>query len=237
MRVALVAAVLVGVLASEGRAVAQESPAPGAESVPPEDSGWFPEPSRAPAAQPTEGDSAKRTNDPQPPPAQPLTTAQPAPLRPDRAPPVAALPPAVSRRWYGWQIILTDASAVTLTVAGALGEADGLVTLGVLSYLFGPPIVHFAHRNVGRGFGSLGLRLGAPFVGALLGVAVANCSEGSDFCGMPEVAVAMTAATLTAVVVDAAVLAYDVEKKPRRTWTPSLRLGRHGGVLVLDGQF
>lgn len=234
MRSALAVIALAGALAWEGHASAQESPP--ARSTPPVDSGWFPEPSPAPDPDVLRGGHPERPSD-APPLTPPPITAKPAAHQPDRAPPVPAAPPVMTRRWYGWQIILTDASAVALTVTGALSESDGLITVGVLTYLFGPPTVHFAHRNVGRGFGSLGLRLGAPFVGALLGVAIANCGENSDFCGMPEAAVAVTATTLTAVVIDAAVLAYDVEKKPSLSWAPSVRVSRDGAGLVVGGRF
>ena len=34
--------------------------------------------------------------------------------------------------------------------------------LGLSTYVLGGPIVHFAHGNAGKGFASLGLRVGAP---------------------------------------------------------------------------
>ena len=151
----------------------------------------------------------------------------------EAAPPtreVAQAPPARINRFYGWQIVIVDVSSLLVTVAGGAAASDGVAALGVTGYVLGGPIVHFAHGNVGRGFGSLGLRVGAPILGAGIGAASANC-HGGDFCGMREAVVGGLVGAAVAVVLDAAVLARDeVNGKPitGANWYPELQLSRDG---------
>jgi hypothetical protein len=80
--------------------------------------------------------------------------------------------------------------------------------------LLGGPIVHWAHENVGRSFGSLGIRVGAPVVDAGLGcVAVGNSEEFGCLGGFVLGGILGTAA---AVAIDAAALAY--ESAPENTY-------------------
>ena len=46
-------------------------------------------------------------------------------------------------------------------------------------YALGGPIVHWAHRNVGKGFASLGINVAAIMTGTFIGFAAAGGHEGS----------------------------------------------------------
>ncbi len=101
--------------------------------------------------------------------------------------PVSATPapfaePAVTTRTidYHWMTVVTDVSAAGLILMALPMQSGTPAGLGMGTYALGAPIVHWAHGNVGRGFASLGLRLGAPFAGGVVGAAVACHSSGSD---------------------------------------------------------
>lgn len=97
-------------------------------------------------------------------------------------------PPRSSGRWYGWQTLILDGSAVALSSIGiglatqrnSAGAGAALLIAGGLTQLLGPPIVHWAHRNVGRGFASLAFRTVLPAVGLLLGAAAGSDHSSSD---------------------------------------------------------
>lgn len=71
--------------------------------------------------------------------------------------------------WYGWQVMMADAASVTSVHLGLEQRSEELALLGVGGYFFGGPLVHWAHGHVGKGFGSLGIRVGAPIAGAMIG--------------------------------------------------------------------
>jgi hypothetical protein len=125
-----------------------------------------------------------------------------------------------------------------------VAEADEVAGIGVAGYFLAPPAVHFAHRNVWQGFASLGLRIAGPFVGGAIGTAVANCGDDDDrrdWCGVVPITLGVFAGILGAMIVDAAVFAR--EEVPRRstaanfTWSPALRLDRHGASVAMGGHF
>lgn len=71
-------------------------------------------------------------------------------------------------RWYGWQILAIDVTSYAL-VAGAVSEGKqnptagvALLSMGLAAAVLGGPVVHLAHRHVGRAIGSFVLRLLAP---------------------------------------------------------------------------
>ncbi len=79
------------------------------------------------------------------------------------ADPVATeVDPAPRRQWYGWQTLLVDAAAVGFVVVGLRTQSTPVGYTGVLTYLFGGPVVHAAHGRGGATLGSLALRLGVP---------------------------------------------------------------------------
>jgi hypothetical protein len=130
------------------------------------------------------------------------------------------------RKWYGWQTLTADgASFAVLTMAVALGNQDrsrnsedlaAVAWFGVFGYELAPGIIHFVHRNPGRGFASMGLRLGMPLAGAFLGASAASgCSDGFG-CEADGIGLGILLGMSGAIAIDAAVLAYDDPKTPSR---------------------
>jgi hypothetical protein len=81
--------------------------------------------------------------------------------------------------WYGWQLILADAAAVTLlTVPVSAGAGPVARGTGMTAFFMNAPIVHMSHRNPGSASISL-LRLPALLVGGLAGVVAGGfvCQE------------------------------------------------------------
>jgi len=153
--------------------------------------------------------------------------------------------PRLENRWYGWQTLATDGAAIVLLAGTAIAsdgapagplETTGYV-LGTLSYAFGGPIVHFAHRNPGRGFASFGLRVPAPIITSLAAMGVYCGLEPGEYCGLIGVPFA-GAAILAAIAIDAAVFAYDevpIDGTEHRTFRmlPLVSVTRHSASLGL----
>src|SRR4051812_25374574 len=134
--------------------------------------------------------------------------------------------------WYGNQTLIVDgvtlaAAALAASVAGPpenQGTAKGLGTLAGVGYLFGGPIVHWAHGHPGRGFGSLALRFFIPLVTLAIGVGVA-CSGHYCFneIGLPPPSnvpplVGVSLGLVGVAALDAFVLAHDDPQRTGRTW-------------------
>jgi hypothetical protein len=129
-----------------------------------------------------------------------------------------------------------DGGTLVLTLAAAGSDSKGTTAAVVFlaGYSLGGPTVHWAHGNVGTGFASLGLRVGLPLTGALLGAAAADCGSGGggEFCGLGEVAVGLLLGMGAAIAIDSAVLAREpVEPEP----SVGLRSLRVSPVIAADG--
>jgi hypothetical protein len=181
--------------------------------------------------------------------------------RPTDAPVVAAGAPR--REWYGWQTLIVDGASVGIMIIGGLAQSAAIGATGGLVYLGGPAAVHFGHGNVGMGFASMGLRVGAPIVGALIGLAAGAgaCSSrsGNGDCLAVGASLGFLGGYVTAVAVDAAVLAYDEPKReapksgsgeppavasaaPRKAapavqWTPTAAATPQGASVGVAGTF
>jgi hypothetical protein len=127
---------------------------------------------------------------------------------------------AERRRWYGWQTLVADgASFASLLVSASLNGqsstsgdiADTLAWSGLLGYEFAPGIIHFVHRNPGRGFASFGLRLGMPLAGAFVGASVASGCN-TNLCEASGAGIGALLGMAGAIAIDAAVFAYDDPK-------------------------
>lgn len=132
--------------------------------------------------------------------------------------------------------------ALTFLLADALvaphasdGQRTTLASMGLGTYLLGGPVVHAAHGNWGRALGSLGLRSGAPILGAVLGVGLEDC-KGSDACGLAGAAVGVTLGMGAAIAIDAAVLAHE-EVPEESAVKPVVSTGKNGTWLGLAGTF
>lgn len=175
---------------------------------------------------------------------------------PSRAAPA---PPSTRRRWYGWQTLVIDASAIATASAVAVLEPGGTAANGTgatvlfamsgATYLFGGPIVHWAHRNVGKGFGSLALRTFGPLGLAGLGCLAAGGPLGSGSghgaaCYVLGIGGAAVGA-VTAITVDAAALAYDdaprtpsaFQRLPQHAFAPTASVGPGWIAIGAAGSF
>lgn len=185
-------------------------------------------------------------------PPGPTTTDLPPPdlsppgLTPEVAP-ATTDEPAVKSYWY--QTLAADGLAITfvaLAANGHGGDSDSLAKLGIGTYLLGAPLIHVSKGRPGRALGSLAMRVGLPFVGALIGSALEptyKCYDEYDDCGPDgvsgEVVLGAVLGVVGASLIDATVLAKgDAPKaKAQPTWTPTAR-ATHGGVaLGLTGTF
>ncbi len=144
---------------------------------------------------------------------------------------------------YGYQIALADGAAI----AAGLATENGGAMIGL--YLAGGPIIHFSHGQVGRGFLSLGLRVGLPYLGAIVGAAVgeSNCQGVDDewFCGVGELLLGGALGAVAASVIDWTVLAKKTTTMERESLfqvgsvraNPNLGVTRGGVSLGLSGSF
>lgn len=138
--------------------------------------------------------------------------------------------------WYGWQTLIVDAGVVGATlVTKNPGVAVGGLTLGA-------PIVHWAHGNVGRGFASLGIRVGTPLLTTFGVVALAMGSGSRMGPGLGEFGLGLGA--VIASVLDAFVLARTTEVIPPRQpaasrWSvePRISASPSGASAGLGGTF
>ena len=146
-------------------------------------------------------------------------------------------------RWYGWQTLASDGVSLTALVVGA-GMSSGrddfgseLAWFGVVGYVVAPGIVHFTHRNPGRGFGSFGLRLGMPLAGAFIGLAMASGCD-RNLCEASGAGAGILLGIGAAVAIDAAVFAYDDRKRARSRGTglvPLVSVSRRQAWIGVGG--
>lgn len=91
---------------------------------------------------------------------------------------------------YRMALLAIDVVAVSATVAGLLMSENGredtggyLIVGGLGAYAFGSPIVHLAHGQPKRSIWSLGLRVGVPIIGFLIGYSAATqCGANDAVC-------------------------------------------------------
>jgi hypothetical protein len=118
------------------------------------------------------------------------------------------------RHWYGAQTLVVDGIADVLLVTSLATDNVPTAVAGGLIYGWGPPVVHFAHRHAGRGFGSFGIRVALPLVGALISTSAASGCSRTEDCWDRTVNIGLGAGFLSAAAIDAAFLAW--EPQPSR---------------------
>jgi hypothetical protein len=208
------------------------APAGAEPSSPPPPRPWDPAPGE-PAPPPARPWDEPAPGEPAPPPARPWD--EPAPT-----------PPEPERPWYGWQTLATDGVALALIAGAGFAEATADVvenplittgyTLGVATYALGGPIVHVAHGKPWRGLASFGIRVPAPVLVAAATYEI-ECGSSGGTCGGYTILFG-TGAMIAAIIVDAAVFAYD-DVPVARPGNQTLRLlpvvgfDRHGGSVGL----
>ena len=163
------------------------------------------------------------------------------------------------REWYGAPIVLVDLAALGAFFGGMVASNRGnalgtaLMIAGGGTYLLAGPIVHITQHRVGRGAASLGLRAGAPLVGAVTGLIVGAISGMRDtsendkscpketWCGAHDMvvggAVGFVGGLLVAAVVDSAALAYkpSAAEQLALSVTPIYQPATHQTGLALRG--
>lgn len=220
---------------------------------------------------------------PAPPPQQPPLVVQP-PVPPPQQPPLVVQPPAqqpapqaaqpaaipvltparpeqsqpvrYEKVWYGWQGLISDGVAFTLTLGGGFAQTRSVLTMGIITFVLGTPIVHMAHAEIGRGFGSMGMRVLLPLVGAGIGaiaglVSVSGSkdatSDAGDAAGTGAIVGSLVAGAGCAII-DAFALGYksqkveqEVTSRPRRgpsfTLSPSIDVRRDRAEIGVGGSF
>lgn len=150
--------------------------------------------------------------------------------------------PRPRTHWYGWQILLTDATAGALFAGShalrAPVPAWTLFSLSIGTYALGGPIIHLAHGQTARAVGSLGLRVALPAALGLLVHPFGGC-DGVSKCERKRASIAVVAGLVSALVIDATFLAWEPRERPapRAFVLPSLDLGTDGGQVGLTGSF
>lgn len=165
---------------------------------------------------------------------------------------------ATETSWYGWQTLAVDGGSIAMGLAlGSAGHggAGGVLALG--GYVFGGPIVHAAHGHTDAVLGDLGLRLGAPLLGSIVGYGVGvatfqGCGPsssflcGRDWAGIGGAVYGGLGGAVTAVILDAALLGRERVRKddvaapaPRGVrWTPQVAVSPRGEPSVgVGGSF
>lgn len=241
----LLAAAVPLVLGIQGGALAQQERPPPSSALPP-----LPPPPAEPLSPPPPVNAKVDT----------VSQAPGMPLPPKPPPPSVATRAEPERRWYGWQIILTDAAALAPVALISNGGGWGDLALGL--YLGGGPVVHGAHESGAKAAGSLGLRILGVLGGAGIGLWISAAAEhsGCESAAQSRAAAAcslvigtevgLVAGSLVASFVDVAVLAYDVRPTGSRVTAgpPALQLtpvagfprdsaGRLSPTFGLSGSF
>jgi hypothetical protein len=149
--------------------------------------------------------------------------------------------------------LIVDGASVVTAVLVSIPPSHPMLgmPIGGVGLLFGGPIVHWAHGNVGKGFASLGILLATSVVGGAIGVGVscaakfvAPCSHIEDgwWGRLAGVAVGFPVGATVGAAIDVSVLAYgtraEVALPERRVSVlPALDVGRDRVVLGLGGTF
>ena len=201
-------------------------------------------------AQPAEAQPAEAQPAPPPPvPLRPPALTRPA-LEPAAEEEVEAAPEPERRRYgYRWQIAISDAAAIAMSIGIDRIAADGggrpgaLATLTIASYFFTAPLIHGLHRQGMRALGSFALRAGLPLVLGIAGEEIdgtPDCDHCSDTLRSEGKLIGLTVGVLIAMAVDNALLARPIYKRlerPRAAWTPALGGVRGGATAGVVGTF
>jgi hypothetical protein len=156
---------------------------------------------------------------------------------------VAATPaPPPMRRWYGYQLMLSDAALCTLAYKFAAPEIG-------LGLWVGPPIIHGVHHNKTMAIVSPVMRTLIPLLGGSIGAAATQCHhEENDFldlCPLGGIIAGALVGMAVAAVTDYA-LAWEVEAPatpapPARSGVtlsvPAVAPITNGAALVMGGAF
>jgi len=164
-------------------------------------------------------------------------------------------PPTVTREVsYAHQTLAVDGIAAALITAGALQNnpytALPLILVGAEVYGFGPPVVHFANGETGKGFLSFGLRLGLPMLGAMVGgrlgpkrmvlcdsPAGVGCSGSGSGDSPVGLVIGVSVGALAAAIIDASYLAHKRVVTLAPQFAPTVSYNQTGFSVGLGGSF
>jgi hypothetical protein len=135
----------------------------------------------------------------------------------------------VERRWYGWQTLLADATALGVGIAGANRNELALGLTGVGIGLLGAPIIHAAHGNWEGAGASLAMRAAVP----LLSYGILSI----DDLRTPGAALLLLGGgTIAVVAIDSSMFAYETREQ-KVSFTPRLSASPQGVSVGLSGAF
>jgi hypothetical protein len=131
---------------------------------------------------------------------------------PAAAPPSPAQPGVVTREWYGYQTLLVDAAVLSTSLGIGLQSRGGtsFAVVATTGYLAGGPLVHLLNGNPVAAAASLGVRVGAPVVGGLLGAAAGGSKSMAPYTAVLGSAIGV----VSAIVFDSAYIANNTVKRP-----------------------
>lgn len=150
---------------------------------------------------------------------------------------------------YGRYTLITDLGSLGIASGGALfpQRAEWFLGAGLTTFALGGPIVHCVHGQYTRSVASLGVRIGLPIAGLLLGDGIQQLTSGGDphpweaWDGPPSPwwMVGTLGGFVAASIVDSTILAGGYRPKPRPavTWGPTARVARSGFALGVVGEF
>jgi hypothetical protein len=97
---------------------------------------------------------------------------------------VALTAPSAKRTWYGDQILISDAVSASLAGLGfalsTKNQLNGVVGIGLVSYVLVPPIIHITQGRWGMAAASANLRFFVPIVGVLVAGAIHPTPVSND---------------------------------------------------------
>lgn len=188
-----------------------------------------------------------------PPPAPASSGAASSAVSSTAVPPLAPPPKRYEKVWYGYQTLIPDAITIPAFFGGVLSKTGGITAGGYLGFILVTPVIHMVHGNVGKGFGSMGIRLGGPPIAALFGAfAGIIINNDSNHIGDAAETGALVGAGIGAgicAVVDAFGFAYEKQlidesppasarsTKPAFTLSPTFGMNKAGGSVGVAGQF
>ncbi|MFN0249583.1 MAG: hypothetical protein ACKV2T_22045 [Kofleriaceae bacterium] len=153
---------------------------------------------------------------------------------------------------YRNQILIASGLGMAAFLGAAAAEGpngedtpafSALFAVGGITTFLAPPIIHFAHGELGRGGGSFGVRYGLAAIGALVGMSARSCNEDEDFlCKMDGIGPGAFVGVAIASVIDAFVITKQPEsreatRRPVRVFQPVVTATQSGGQVGLVGTF
>jgi hypothetical protein len=157
--------------------------------------------------------------------------------------------PVVTRSWYGYQLMASDAASIGMLFT------RGTAPLGGITFFGAPPTIHGLHGNLRMAIVSPAMRIGLPLVGMVLGSSAEHCERNPDssfdMCGVGGALAGATIGLFAAMVADYALAWQTTVSAPvavapatppspdRRVRLSSARIAptAGGATLVLGGSF